>query len=91
MPDTNQDILQKADMVLGDLQSGGALPEADIPSVGIVFSDEYKAANLLRKFRLLNPPVIGRIENDCFLLDLKAVLPDQLEGLSQSIKSVIGS
>ncbi len=27
MPDTNKDILQKADLVLGDLQSGGALPE----------------------------------------------------------------
>jgi L-seryl-tRNA(Ser) seleniumtransferase len=68
---------------------GGALPEAGIPSVGIVFSDDYKATELMRKFRLLTPPVIGRIENDRFILDLKAVLPDQLEILRQSIINVI--
>ena len=68
---------------------GGALPEADIPSVGIVFSEDYKATALMRRFRLMDLPVIGRIDNDHFILDLKAVAWDELEVLRESIKRVI--
>lgn len=68
---------------------GGALPEAGIPSVGIVFSSEFKATFLMQKFRHMNPPVIGRIEDDHFILDLKAVSVEQLEILRQSIEKVI--
>ncbi len=68
---------------------GGALPEANLPSVGIVFSPPYKATRLMREFRLMDPPIIGRIENDRFLLDLKAVLSDQLAIVREAIKRVL--
>ncbi len=68
---------------------GGALPESNIPSIGIVFSEPFKAMTLLRKFRMLDPPVIGRIDNERFILDLKAVADDELPLLRNSIKKTI--
>ena len=69
---------------------GGAMPEAAMPSVGLIFGTRLKAGALARKFRQLETPVIGRIDQDHFILDLKAVLPEDLELLCDSIKAVIG-
>ncbi|MDF1544601.1 MAG: L-seryl-tRNA(Sec) selenium transferase [bacterium] len=68
---------------------GGALPESDIPSVGIVFSDEFKATHLMKLFRQAAPPIIGRIENDRFILDLKAVDESQLAHIQTQIKKLL--
>ena len=68
---------------------GGALPESNIPSIGIVFSEPFKATTLMRKFRMMDPPVIGRIDNERFILDLKAVADDELALLRDSIKIII--
>lgn len=69
---------------------GGALPGTNIPSVGVFFAGEYKATILLKKFRELTLPVIGRIENDRFVLDLKTVdecdLPYLVKVIIQIIK-----
>ncbi len=69
---------------------GGALPESAIPSVGIVFPESYKANTLLAKFRKMPTPIIGRIEEDRFILDLKAVDESDLPYLINSIKAVVG-
>lgn len=68
---------------------GGALPESTIPSVGITFDTSYKATSLIKKFREANPPIIGRIENDRFVLDLRAIDRSDLEYLLTTIKSII--
>jgi L-seryl-tRNA(Ser) seleniumtransferase len=68
---------------------GGALPESNIPSIGIVFSEPFKATTLMRKFRMMTPPIIGRIDNERFILDLKAVADDELALLRDSIKKII--
>ena len=68
---------------------GGALPESDIPSVGIVFSSDFKATHLMNQFRNYNHPIIGRIENDQFILDLKAVSTDDIPILTDAIREVI--
>jgi len=68
---------------------GGALPESNIPSIGIVFSEPFKATTLMRKFRMMDTPVIGRIDNERFILDLKAVADDELTLLRDAIKKVI--
>ncbi len=70
---------------------GGALPEAAIPSVGLVFTKDIKATALSRKFRALAPPVIGRIENDRFILDLKTVDEQDMPFLVKSIRSILES
>ncbi|TET94649.1 MAG: L-seryl-tRNA(Sec) selenium transferase [Candidatus Zixiibacteriota bacterium] len=68
---------------------GGALPESNIPSIGIVFSEPFKATTLVLKFRMMTPPIIGRIDNERFILDLKAVADDELALLRDSIKIII--
>lgn len=68
---------------------GGALPQSDLPSVGIVFSPDYKPNELLRRLREGTPPVIGRIENDRLVLDLKAIDEGDLEIVTEAIRSIV--
>jgi L-seryl-tRNA(Ser) seleniumtransferase len=68
---------------------GGAMPESDIPSVGIIFDETYKATKLLRDFRRLSLPVIGRIEKERFILDLKAIDPSDHPYLIDTIREII--
>jgi len=68
---------------------GGALPQADLPSAGILFDAKHRPTALMNKFRLMEPPVIGRIENDRFMLDLKAVAEDELTILGEAIGRAI--
>jgi len=44
---------------------------------------------LIKKFRDYRIPVIGRIENDRFILDLKAVDEEDIDLLVQAIKGNI--
>ncbi|MFH1686799.1 MAG: L-seryl-tRNA(Sec) selenium transferase [bacterium] len=69
---------------------GGALPEDKLPSVAISFAkDRYDAARIESMFRSCSPPVIGRIENDSFLLDLKAVLAEDYKPLTTAVGRVL--
>jgi L-seryl-tRNA(Ser) seleniumtransferase len=68
---------------------GGALPESAIPSAALVFSPEFKPHQLDKKLRAFDPPVLGRIENDQFILDLKAVDREDLATLANAIKRVV--
>ncbi|UCG60659.1 MAG: L-seryl-tRNA(Sec) selenium transferase [Candidatus Zixiibacteriota bacterium] len=69
---------------------GGALPESSIPSVGIVFSSDHKASALLRELRAMTIPVIGRIDGDCLILDLKAIDESDISYLKNAIAKVLG-
>jgi seryl-tRNA(Sec) selenium transferase len=44
---------------------------------------------MLSLFRKCAPPIIGRIENDRLILDLKAIDTDELTILENSIKQVL--
>ena len=68
---------------------GGALPQSEIPSVGIVFSHPYKANDLMKRFRGLEPPIVGRIEEDRFILDLKAVDAKDIELITRGIQKIV--
>ena len=53
---------------------GGALPEYSIPSWAVELAPEkMKLSSLEKKLRDLEIPVIGRIENEHFLLDVRTV------------------
>jgi L-seryl-tRNA(Ser) seleniumtransferase len=52
----------------------GALPTEELPTV--VIAVEHKslsATRIAEKFRAANPPIIGRIKDDSFLLDLRTI------------------
>jgi L-seryl-tRNA(Ser) seleniumtransferase len=52
----------------------GALPMEELPTVVIAIEHpELSAATIAKKFRDANPPIIGRIKEDRFLLDLRTI------------------
>jgi L-seryl-tRNA(Ser) seleniumtransferase len=52
----------------------GALPTEELPTVVITIENAKLGANAIaKKFRQANPPIIGRIRDDKFLLDLRTI------------------
>jgi L-seryl-tRNA(Ser) seleniumtransferase len=64
-------------LVLEDSTSqigSGALPTEELPTVVIAIDNPSESASrIAEQFRRANPPIIGRIRDDRFLLDLRAV------------------
>ncbi len=68
---------------------GGSLPDQPLSSVAIRFDRSRDARMLIKKFRELNPPVIGRISGDALFLDLKAIDPSEDQLLVAAITAVV--
>jgi L-seryl-tRNA(Ser) seleniumtransferase len=52
----------------------GALPTEELPTLVVTIGHANISANAIAKrFRQANPPIIGRIENERFLLDLRTI------------------
>jgi len=64
---------------------GGTLPNREFPSIALHVKG--KAVELEKKFR--ENLIIGRIENDKFLLDFRTVLPSQEHKLKKTIEEII--
>lgn len=74
-----------ADVVEGDSTvGGGSLPGEMLPTVLLALNVPSPEAFSLR-LRSGNPPVVGRIENDRFLLDPRTVLEEEEEVLLKSL------
>jgi L-seryl-tRNA(Ser) seleniumtransferase len=54
---------------------GGTTPDESIPSIGLQIDGNPN--ELHRRFRTLRLPVIGRIVDDRFVIDLRTVLPEE--------------
>jgi L-seryl-tRNA(Ser) seleniumtransferase len=82
---TGEQLLPKLETVLGkefriELQDStaqigsGALPTEELATVVVSIEHSKLNANAIaRKFRAAHPPIIGRIQNDKFLLDLRTI------------------
>ena len=67
----------------------GSLPENPIESMALSFSHKNISPNeLARKFRSGRIPVVGYIKSNKFIIDLKAILPNQLLKLKTAIKEI---
>ena len=67
----------------------GSLPENPIESIALSFSHKNISPNeLARKFRNGRIPVVGYIKSNKFIIDLKAILPNQLLKLKTAIKEI---
>ena len=74
----------KTDTVIG----GGTTPNKKIPSVAICINiKSFKANKIEQLFRKKN--IIGRIEEDKFLLDLRTIQDDELELIRLKIEEII--
>ena len=56
----------------------GALPTEELPTVVIAIEHpKLSATAIAKKFRAANPPIIGRINDDRFLLDLRTIFDSE--------------
>jgi L-seryl-tRNA(Ser) seleniumtransferase len=67
---------------------GGALPGETLPSAGLAIRGR-SATRLLDVLRLGDPSVIGRIEDERVILDLRTVDPDDDEALGQAVAAAL--
>jgi len=67
---------------------GGSLPGETLPTrlVAIRMAAPHELA---QRLRLGSPPLIGRIEKDAFLLDLRTVLPAEEPALREALKAML--
>jgi len=67
---------------------GGSLPEESVPTMLIVLP-ESKADSLARRLRLGETPIVGRIDDDRVVLDLRTVLARQEAALAQRLGELL--
>jgi L-seryl-tRNA(Ser) seleniumtransferase len=70
---------------------GGSLPGESLPTIVLSIESQTPPDSLAEKFRSLNYPIIGRIEKNRFVLDLRTIFPEQDEIVVESIKKVLKS
>lgn len=69
---------------------GGSLPGTELSSRAIsVRHSERSTAEIERSLRHGEPPVVGRVENDTVLLDLRTVAPEQDIALETALGAVL--
>ena len=66
---------------------GGTTPEETMPSYGLVLPGGQQ---LLDGLRASEPPVVGRIEDDAVILDMRTVFPRQDRALSAAVVAAYG-
>lgn len=66
---------------------GGSLPAQDLPTfVVAVRSDDLSTNQIEELLRRNDPPIIGRIESDHFIMDMRTVLSDQIETVAAAFR-----
>ena len=69
---------------------GGALPGVEIPTARVaVRSDQWSAQEIARRLRCREVPVIGRIQEDAVVLDVRTLLPGESEIVVEAVKEVL--
>jgi len=67
---------------------GGTTPNKKIPSIALCIKiDNYKANKIEKLFRDKN--IIGRIENDNFILDFRTIQEDEILIIKEKLKEII--
>jgi L-seryl-tRNA(Ser) seleniumtransferase len=69
---------------------GGALPTIELPSCCVGAAIQGLSANAIDKaFRAHDPPIIGRIENDLYIIDPRTVLKDEAELIVRAFERLL--
>ena len=70
---------------------GGSLPGETLPTIVLSLDSQTPPVILAEKFRSLDYPIIGRIEKNRFVLDLRTIFPQQDEKVFVGIKKILFS
>jgi len=82
--------LQVDVVALGSKAGGGALPLLELPSSCLKIQAENFSANMLEKTMRENaPPIIGRIEDDAFVIDPRTLLDDDLPVIQAAFERLL--
>jgi len=74
---------------IASMVGGGSLPEQPLPSRGVALAPLDRSVNELEKgLRELSLPVLGRIEDDWLLLDMRTVADKEIPLLANCLKEV---
>jgi L-seryl-tRNA(Ser) seleniumtransferase len=69
---------------------GGALPTLDLPSKGVGMTVKNLSPNTIESWMRSNrPPIIGRIENDIFLMDARTLQEDELLTVQHAFQNLL--
>ncbi len=69
---------------------GGALPILNIPSAGVGIRIQDMTADSIEKaMRAHDPAIIGRIEEDLYILDLRTVQDDEFSIIVDALKNIL--
>jgi L-seryl-tRNA(Ser) seleniumtransferase len=69
---------------------GGSLPLLELPSRCLgIHIDGFSANQIEVKMRSSAPPIIGRIENQLFRVDLRTVLPDEIPLIVSAVENIL--
>ncbi|NIP97024.1 MAG: L-seryl-tRNA(Sec) selenium transferase [Akkermansiaceae bacterium] len=67
---------------------GGTMPKADFPSLALQITPHQQGLeNLAQRLREANPAVVGYVQDDRFLLNLRTVFPDQDDALREALRT----
>jgi L-seryl-tRNA(Ser) seleniumtransferase len=69
---------------------GGALPLLDLPSMGVKIQiQDMTASSIEKAMRTNEPAIIGRIEEDVFIMDLRTVHDDEFSFIFDALKKIL--
>ncbi len=69
---------------------GGSLPELKLPSQAVAITVSGMTAAAIERFlRAFTPPIIGRIEHDHFLLDVRTLQADDFEPIKEAFQQMM--
>jgi len=75
---------------LSSKAGGGALPLLEVPSTGVRIRMEGVSVNRIeRELRRRTPPIIGRIEEDGFLIDPRTLRDDELPAIVDAFAAIL--
>jgi len=88
-----KNLSEQAEFSVVDTSSrvgGGAMPEQDLPSRGVLIKPHHlPVSQLERRLRDQEIPLIGRIEDDHFILDLRTVCDDELALIQENLANAL--
>ena len=68
---------------------GGSLPEESLPTKLVAVKPPYAPEDFTRRLRLATPPLLGRVEGEYFLIDMRTVLPSLDAVLIRVVKKAV--
>src|SRR5208283_3031460 len=69
---------------------GGSFPAQDLPTFVVAVQSGDFSPNQIEEFlRRNDPPIIGRIESDHFIMDLRTLMPQQIEIIALAFTRIV--